>query len=187
VALDADRRRHGWRGQQHGAGGTPEQVAESLLDYYDIGVTTLLIRGFDPFHDAVDYGRELIPLVRAEVARRDREAAVRGGRFLAVVGSVSPPGRLHAAIAMAVEIAAERTGVTAALLDLADHCISFADGRPLEKLTDDTAAVGARVTAADVVMLASPVYRGTFTGALNLAVHRAALEGRAAPREIRRQ
>jgi alkanesulfonate monooxygenase len=58
--------------------GTPEQVAESLLDYYDIGVTTLLIRGFDPFNDAVDYGRELIPLVRAEVARRDREAAVRG-------------------------------------------------------------------------------------------------------------
>jgi alkanesulfonate monooxygenase len=54
--------------------GTPEQVAESLLDYYDIGATTLLIRGFDPLNDAVDYGRELIPLVRAEVARRDRAA-----------------------------------------------------------------------------------------------------------------
>jgi alkanesulfonate monooxygenase len=57
--------------------GTPEQVAESLLDYYDIGCTTLLIRGFDPLNDALDYGRELIPLVRAEVARRDRAAAVR--------------------------------------------------------------------------------------------------------------
>lgn len=55
--------------------GTPDQVAESLLDYYDAGVTTLLIRGFDPLHDAVEYGRELIPLVRAEVARRDRAAA----------------------------------------------------------------------------------------------------------------
>jgi len=55
--------------------GTPEQVAESLLDYYDLGVTTLLIRGFDPLHDAVEYGRELIPLVRAEVARRDRARA----------------------------------------------------------------------------------------------------------------
>lgn len=51
--------------------GTPEQVAESLLDYYDAGATTLLIRGFDPFQDAIDYGRDLIPLVRAEVARRD--------------------------------------------------------------------------------------------------------------------
>jgi alkanesulfonate monooxygenase len=56
--------------------GTPEQVAESLLDYYDIGCTTLLIRGFDPLNDALDYGRELIPLVRAEVARRDRAALV---------------------------------------------------------------------------------------------------------------
>jgi alkanesulfonate monooxygenase len=56
--------------------GTPEQVAESLLDYYDAGATTLLIRGFDPLNDAVEYGRALIPLVRAEVARRDRTAAV---------------------------------------------------------------------------------------------------------------
>ena len=52
--------------------GTPEQVAEALLDYYDIGCTTLLIRGFEPLQDAIDYGRELIPLVRAEVARRER-------------------------------------------------------------------------------------------------------------------
>ena len=57
--------------------GTPEQVAESLLDYYDIGCTTMLIRGFDPLHDALEYGRELIPLVRAAVARRDRDASVR--------------------------------------------------------------------------------------------------------------
>ena len=55
--------------------GTPEQVAESLLDYYDLGVTTLLIRGFDPLKDAEEYGRELIPLVRAGVLRRDRAAA----------------------------------------------------------------------------------------------------------------
>ena len=52
--------------------GTPDQVAESLVQYYNLGVTTLLIRGFDPLDDAAEYGRELIPLVRAEVARRDR-------------------------------------------------------------------------------------------------------------------
>jgi alkanesulfonate monooxygenase len=54
--------------------GTPETVAQALLEYVDIGVTTLLIRGYDPLEDAIDYGRELIPLVRAEVARRDRLA-----------------------------------------------------------------------------------------------------------------
>ena len=50
-------------------------VLQALLAYVALGVTTLLIRGYDPLDDAVDYGRELIPLVRAEVARRDRAAA----------------------------------------------------------------------------------------------------------------
>jgi alkanesulfonate monooxygenase len=48
--------------------GTPEQVAEALLAYVDIGVTTLLIRGYDPYADAQAYG-ELVRLVREEVAR----------------------------------------------------------------------------------------------------------------------
>jgi len=53
--------------------GTPETVAQALLDYVDIGATTLLIRGYDPYDDAIDYGRYLLPLVREEVARRDAE------------------------------------------------------------------------------------------------------------------
>src|SRR5262249_17988844 len=64
------------------------------------------------------------------------------------------------------EMAAARPGVSASLLNLADHRVSFADGRPPEKFDDDTGAVVARVAAADCVLLASPVYRGTFTGAL---------------------
>ena len=55
--------------------GTPETVAQALLDYVDLGVTTLLIRGYDPLEDAVDYGRYLLPLVRQELARRERTAA----------------------------------------------------------------------------------------------------------------
>lgn len=50
--------------------GTAEQVAESLLTYYDAGCTTVLIRGFDPMQDTFDYGRELIPILRAEAAAR---------------------------------------------------------------------------------------------------------------------
>jgi alkanesulfonate monooxygenase len=53
--------------------GTPETVAQALLDYVDIGVTTILIRGYDPYDDAIDYGRHLLPLVRAEVERRDHQ------------------------------------------------------------------------------------------------------------------
>ena len=50
--------------------GTPQQVADSLLAYYDLGCTAFIIRGFDPLSDAEDYGRELIPLVRQGVADR---------------------------------------------------------------------------------------------------------------------
>lgn len=55
--------------------GTPETVAQALLDYVDIGATTLLIRGYDPLDDAIDYGRHLMPLVRQELAHRAAAAA----------------------------------------------------------------------------------------------------------------
>ncbi len=51
--------------------GTPEQVADALLKYHDLGIERFLIRGFDPLLDAVEYGRELIPLVREKVAARE--------------------------------------------------------------------------------------------------------------------
>lgn len=44
--------------------GTPDQVAEALLDYRALGVSTFLIRGFDPLDDAIAYGRDLLPAVR---------------------------------------------------------------------------------------------------------------------------
>ena len=55
--------------------GTPEQVAESLLEYHAMGVTTFLIRGFDPLDDATDYGRHLLPLVREAAAKSPYSAA----------------------------------------------------------------------------------------------------------------
>ncbi len=51
--------------------GTPEQVAEAMLRYYDLGIGALLLKGFDPLVDAIDYGKRLIPLVREGAARRD--------------------------------------------------------------------------------------------------------------------
>ena len=54
--------------------GTPRQVADSLLAYYDLGCSAFIIRGFDPLADAADYGRELIPLVREGVAQRRKSA-----------------------------------------------------------------------------------------------------------------
>lgn len=67
----------GGAGNSNALVGTPETVAQALLDYYDLGVDVLSARGYDLLGDAVDFGRYVIPLVREEVAKRDaeREAA----------------------------------------------------------------------------------------------------------------
>src|SRR5438552_8387507 len=51
--------------------GTPETVARALLEYYKLGATRLLIRGYDPRPDAIQYGDELIPRLRELVTDYD--------------------------------------------------------------------------------------------------------------------
>jgi len=51
--------------------GTPETVAKAMLEYYKLGATSLLIRGYDPRPDAVQYGEELIPRLRELVSDYD--------------------------------------------------------------------------------------------------------------------
>jgi alkanesulfonate monooxygenase len=63
-------RETGAQGNSTSLVGTVEQVADALLDYYDLGVTTFLIRGFEPLDDAIAYG-ELIERTQEFVAERD--------------------------------------------------------------------------------------------------------------------
>ncbi len=76
--------------------GTPEQVADSILRYYRLGIPAgggtsdvayVLIRGFDPFNDAVDFGRELIPRIKAGVV--DLDAASSEGGIAAEPGEAA--------------------------------------------------------------------------------------------------
>lgn len=60
----------GARGNTTSLVGTPAQVAEALADYYDMGVETFLVRGFDPLDDNIEYGRSLLPLTRQLIAER---------------------------------------------------------------------------------------------------------------------
>jgi len=59
----------------HALVGTPETVAQALLDYYDLGAEIFSARGYDLLEDAVEFGRHVIPIVREEVARRDAAPA----------------------------------------------------------------------------------------------------------------
>jgi alkanesulfonate monooxygenase len=65
----------GGAGNSNALVGTPETVAAALLDYYDLGIEILSARGYDLLEDAVDFGRQVIPIIREEVAKRDRERA----------------------------------------------------------------------------------------------------------------
>jgi alkanesulfonate monooxygenase len=66
----------GARGNTTALVGTPETVAHALLDYWKLGVSTFLIRGFDPLEDAIAYGETLLPLTRDLIAREsERQAA----------------------------------------------------------------------------------------------------------------
>ena len=50
--------------------GTAEQVADSLMKYFDLGCDTFIIRGFNPLQDAKQYGKDLIPLIRQKASNR---------------------------------------------------------------------------------------------------------------------
>ncbi|MCJ2058734.1 LLM class flavin-dependent oxidoreductase [Methylobacterium sp. J-048] len=50
--------------------GSPRTIADSILDYVDLGAELISIRGYDNLNDAIDYGRFVLPLVREELDRR---------------------------------------------------------------------------------------------------------------------
>jgi FMN reductase len=89
----------------------------------------------------------------------------------AVLGSVTPPGRLRRALAEALDRVDPGQARTE-LFDLGELSVAFADGRPAADLGDNTATVVDAIASADAVVLATPIYRGTLTGALkNLLDH----------------
>jgi alkanesulfonate monooxygenase len=61
----------GGGGNSNALVGTPETVAQALLDYVDLGVDIISMRGYDLLGDAIDVGRYVLPLVREGVAARD--------------------------------------------------------------------------------------------------------------------
>jgi alkanesulfonate monooxygenase len=61
----------GGAGNSNALVGTPDTVAAAILDYIDLGVDIISMRGYDLLTDAIEIGQQVIPLVRAEVARRD--------------------------------------------------------------------------------------------------------------------
>ena len=98
--------------------------------------------------------------------------------LLAIHGSVTRPGRLYHALEHALEIITPRPdGVTPQMLNLGDHRISFADGRPLSSFEDDTKRVVEQVIKADMFLIATPIFRASFTASLKNLLDLVPIEG----------
>ena len=97
--------------------------------------------------------------------------------LLAIHGTVTRPGRLYQAIQAALSALERDDSVAAETLHLGDYRISFADGRPLSDYDDDTQAVVERVISADMCLIATPIFRASFTGALKNLLDHVPVEG----------
>ena len=43
---------------------TINQKIISIIEYYNLGCSKFIIRGIDPLEDTIDFGKELIPLIK---------------------------------------------------------------------------------------------------------------------------
>ncbi|KAJ5585159.1 uncharacterized protein N7459_004959 [Penicillium hispanicum] len=58
------------RGASTALVGSPQTIADSILDYVDLGAELISIRGYDNLNDAIDYGRYVLPKVRQVLKER---------------------------------------------------------------------------------------------------------------------
>ncbi|RLM70604.1 NADPH-dependent oxidoreductase [Halorubrum sp. Atlit-8R] len=86
---------------------------------------------------------------------------------LGIAGSVSAESKTRSAVETALEAAeAAGDGVETEVLHLAEYDLVTADGRGLDEYEGDTAAALERIVAADAYVVGTPVYRGSYSGAL---------------------
>ena len=86
---------------------------------------------------------------------------------MGLVGSAVQSGRTRKAVEVAAAAAIKAAPELAIdIVDLSKDHVSILDGRPPDQYPDATSTVISRLMDGDVFIVASPVYRGTYTGAL---------------------
>ncbi|OYR38983.1 NADPH-dependent FMN reductase [Halorubrum sp. Ib24] len=86
--------------------------------------------------------------------------------LLGIVGSVSADSRTRTAVEVALDAAADTHDVDTAVLHLADYDLATADGRGIGNHEGDTADALELIVEADAYVVGTPVYRGSYSGAL---------------------
>ncbi|KAK4624137.1 Alkanesulfonate monooxygenase [Fulvia fulva] len=73
------------RGASTALVGSYQTIADSILDYVDLGCDLISIRGYDNLNDAIDYGRHVLPRVRAVLSKENGDRSLKNGATSAVV------------------------------------------------------------------------------------------------------
>lgn len=95
-------------------------------------------------------------------------------KLIAILGSAVSSGKTKNAIQIACQAADIYLdkNIDIEIIDLSEKEISILDGRKIEEYNDDTEQVVKSILSGDVFLIGTPVYRGTYTGALkNLLDH----------------
>lgn len=87
-------------------------------------------------------------------------------RILGISGSLSRQSKTELAVRRALTfITEENESVQTDLISLSDLNLVFCDGRNPEKYEGDTRTVLDKIAKADALIVGSPIYRGTYSGA----------------------
>ncbi|OAN87469.1 hypothetical protein A8B84_14840 [Marinobacter sp. EhC06] len=88
-------------------------------------------------------------------------------RLVVINGSAAPSGRTRLALMMVADAAKEaEPSLDVSIVNLAEDRVGIADHRKPEECEDDTTEVLERIASGDCFVIGSPIYRGSFTGAL---------------------
>ncbi|EME45332.1 hypothetical protein DOTSEDRAFT_79359 [Dothistroma septosporum NZE10] len=74
------------RGASTALVGSYQTIADSILDYVNLGCDLISIRGYDNLNDAIDYGRHILPRVRAVLAKEKTDISSQNGTTAVVDG-----------------------------------------------------------------------------------------------------
>lgn len=85
-------------------------------------------------------------------------------RVVGLAGSLSRPSKTRALVELVASRSAARLGATAATYDLTDLQPGLGLAASLNDLDPTTGAIVATILSADVLVVGSPVYKGSYTG-----------------------
>lgn len=86
------------------------------------------------------------------------------GKIIGIAGSLSRPSKTRALVEAAVTRAAARFDLAGAVFDLSDIGPSLGQAGKLSDLAEFSKAAVATILSADALVIASPVYKGSYSG-----------------------